>query len=722
MNEQAPKPLRHKDVRVSEQPPVTPKNVEASSKLLHALEQQDPQAIKEGANALVGEVSKDFAQHQVPLTPQETSSLSQKVKEAVGKAGKRASEVVFSPDMQKDMAEYKSIVADIEKTYKFSSIAPEFYEAADKIRTNTVLETLSIYGIQHATNPGHVEKAVAEAVQFAAAKGNWDRLKRAMTIAKETLPYVYVLGLIPPLVNGRKINKQFEESTMKLRSAINTRVAQSVFMRDFEFIHDKPASEIMNIVDKGKQATVDLMRITYKGMLPKVAALGAITTTEFLIAPPAGILGLVRIPFLARHGEQTARKILKERAENLKRKDLIDARVMSSLQSLEVVRTTDSMVNAMEELQSNMSKSDEVDVAADSSRSDRDKREAYYGLGYTYGIPIVAAGWEALMNWDALTNKNPKAGRLSNPSLNVMLAGTSTMALEGINGAMIEEMVHDYTDKIQPALQDIRRMNELLGPYDQVDTPDGAREKLRVPVESLPNFDISINNLGFKNILHNVSMDIPQGSFVTIKGQSGIGKTTFLRHMLGLFGAEEGKVSYGGRDLNSIKKYGEHSIYSQLAYANQNPQYFENMTLRENLLLWTKKQVDTDKVTQVLHDLHLDHIADRMNSNVKHFSGGELRRIGIARALLKDPKVLFLDEPTANLDEASAKQVLDIVKQMRRTRPDMTVIAVTHDPNFEGIAEKVIDFAEVNKPADTRAESLGNRQVFYASSASPSKN
>lgn len=721
MNEQAPKPLRHKEFRVSEQSSTPPKNLEASSKLLHALEQQDEKTIREGTNTLVGEVSKDFAQHHAPLTPQETSSLGQKVKDAAASAGKRVSETVFSPDMQKDMAEYKNIVSDIEKTYKFSSIAPEFYEAADKIRTNTVLETLSIYGIQHATNPGHIEKAVAEVVGFSAAKGNWDRLKRAMTIAKETLPYVYVLGLIPPLVNGRKISKQFEESTMKLRSAINTRVAQSVFMRDFEFIHDKPASEIMNIVDKGKQATVDLMRITYKGMLPKIAALGAITTTEFLIAPPAGILGLIRIPFLARHGEQTARKILKARAENLKRKDLIDARVMSSLQSLEVVRTTDSMVNAMEELQSNMSKSDEVDVAADSSRSDRDKKEAYYGLGYTYGIPIVAAGWEALMNWDALTNKNPKADRLSNPSLNVMLAGTSTMALEGINGAMIEEMVHDYTDKIQPALQDIRRMNELLGPYDQVDTPEGPREQSRVPVESLSNFDISIRNLRFKNILHNVSMDIPQGSFVTIKGQSGIGKTTFLRHMLGLFGAEEGNVSYGGHDLNSIKKYGEHSIYSQLAYANQNPQYFENMTLRENLLLWTKKQVDTDKVTQVLHDLHLDHIADRMDSNVKHFSGGELRRIGIARALLKDPKVLFLDEPTANLDEASAKQVLDIVKQMRKTRPDMTVVAVTHDPSFEGIAEKIIDFAEVNKPTDMKAESLGNRQVFYASSASPSK-
>jgi putative ABC transport system ATP-binding protein len=146
------------------------------------------------------------------------------------------------------------------------------------------------------------------------------------------------------------------------------------------------------------------------------------------------------------------------------------------------------------------------------------------------------------------------------------------------------------------------------------------------------------------------------------------------------------------------------------------------MTLRENLLLWTKKQIPDSQLTGVLHDLKLDHITDRMDSKVKHFSGGELRRIGIARALIKDPKVLFLDEPTANLDEESAKQVLDIIQTMRKTRPDMTVVAVTHDPNFEHIAEKIVDMRDINKPTEAESVSLGNRQVFYASSASSSKN
>lgn len=209
-------------------------------------------------------------------------------------------------------------------------------------------------------------------------------------------------------------------------------------------------------------------------------------------------------------------------------------------------------------------------------------------------------------------------------------------------------------------------------------------------------------------------MDIPQGAFVTIKGLSGLGKTTFVQHMVGLYEAPKDAVTYGGIDLQGIKKFGSESIYTKVAYANQEPQYFEDLTLKENLLLWTKNEVSDEKIASVMHDLRLDHLTDRLHGTIKHFSGGEKRRIGIARALLKDPKVLFLDEPTSNLDESSAKQVLTIIREMRVKRPDMTVIAVTHDPNFEAIAEKVVNFADVNKPKDGDI-TLGNRQVFYAS-------
>jgi ABC-type multidrug transport system ATPase subunit len=197
---------------------------------------------------------------------------------------------------------------------------------------------------------------------------------------------------------------------------------------------------------------------------------------------------------------------------------------------------------------------------------------------------------------------------------------------------------------------------------------------------------------------------------VTIKGPSGIGKSTLFRHMVGLYEAQPGAIQYGGTDINNIKKYGDASIYSKIAYANQSPQFFEDMTLRENLLLWTKNDIPNDRIEKVLRDLNLDQIIDRLDTKSKHYSGGELRRIGIARALLKDPKVLFLDEPTANLDAVSTVQVLKIIQDLRKTRPDMTVVAITHDPVFEKIAEKIVDFEKINKPAE-----LADNQVLTGS-------
>ncbi|MBI3559902.1 hypothetical protein HY087_02135 [Candidatus Gottesmanbacteria bacterium] len=87
---------------------------------------------------------------------------------------------------------------------------------------------------------------------------------------------------------------------------------------------------------------------------------------------------------------------------------------------------------------------------------------------------------------------------------------------------------------------------------------------------------------------------------------------------------------------------------------------------------------------------------------IRYFKiGGRFRRIGkrIGEKLgyLAGVVKLFLDEPTANLDEESAKQVLEIIKGLRVKRLEMTVVAVTHDPNFEAIAERIVDFREINK-------------------------
>lgn len=671
-------------------------SMEASKSVSDALMKKDVSTAQRNAQTLADSVLRDLSDSGIAIKPHEKRGVKNKINDIFGQIGTSVEHKVFSPETVKDLESYKAILSSLERTYDLPNVTPEFYEAASGMTRNSILSTLSAYGFSALVSPSYALEIARSAGTLIKEKSLWKRSFAAMSIGMNVLPYIYVLGIIPPLLSSEKISKKFKQSMMGLRSRINERAANSLYMRDFEFMHDKPAAEIMNIVNKGKEATIDLFSTTYEEIIPMIAGIGATTASEFMMAPPAGILSMLRIPMLAHHGEKTMQGMLVARAEETQRKDLIDSRILSALQSLEVVKTTENMAHAITELKENMARRDEIATTRNVQEAGREKSAERREMVFSWAIPLVNGGWNALME----KMINPKAGIDEMLTRAIPTAGLA-FTLESFSSAFGQIIVKNYVNKIQPAIQDIKRMEELLGPYDQVDTPEGPREKARMAVDALGNFDISVKNLSFKDILHDVSLDIPQGSFVTIKGPSGIGKTTFFRHLMGLYGAKEGAVQYGGVDLQNIKKFGEQSIYSKIAYANQNPQFFENMTLRENLLLWTKKPTTDIEIRQTLHDLRLDGLIDRLDSKVKHYSGGELRRIGIARALLKDPRVLFLDEPTANLDAESTKQVLEIIKGLRVKRKDMTVVAVTHDPSFEAIAEQIVDFKEINrKPAE----------------------
>lgn len=525
-------------------------------------------------------------------------------------------------------------------------------------------------------------------------KGNPDEIKSQeafMDDAKRLVGCVagVTVGVMATTLFGGSARKAFEKETLSIRRNVNDRVANSVFMRDFEFMQDKKPAEILNIIDRGKQGTMDLINATYTEIIPHLTAVIAASATGFSVDKTGGILGLLRLPILYWNNKKISARILSNRHTELLRKDFVDTSVMNSLQSIEVIKTSDTMEDAIRELGDVMQERDEMIIASSKKHISRRQQELVLSTLFEDIAPLVLGYMDYLKSVQSGSKVGEAAFLAHNQYRTISFQQRSI-------GGHASALMRVFSEKVQPALQDIARMEELLGPYDELDTPGGYLERGRKPVAELTDFNISVKNLSFKDILRNVSMDIPQGSFITLKGVSGLGKTTFLRHLVGLYRAEPNTVQYGGTDIHNIRKYGPDSLYAKLAYVNQQSLYFENMSLRENLLLWTKKQVDDERLKHVLEDLHLEYLKDRLDSTAKHFSGGELRRIGIARALLKDPKVLFLDEPTANLDDQSAKQVLEIIKDMRMSRPEMTVIAVTHDPHFEKIAEHIVDFANIN--------------------------
>lgn len=698
-------------------PPTTPlefspKTITAAETVLKNVAQKQP-ITKKQAELLVDGIASDTLGNNTSI-PQ--AELVEEKKIAVNAlTNNQQKETVKNEEAEHiNLKEYSDTLNYIGNIYGLNKKRGKLAAMEYAMMLNRSMQPITMIGSQVMTERMMSEKGLGAMMELMSGP-NLDWKERGKRIWQLGWPVITPLVAQFPIMGVDALaKKQFAKELLDTRDAINDRVAHSIFMRDFEFVHDKSPAEIMNVISKGKQATLELLHVTYQEILPRVAE------TVLSVAPLAKenlvgvVLGMLKLPIAAKLTEKMTLDYLQQRKQDLIKQDYIDTRILTSLSGLDVVKTSDSMDNAMQDLKKMMLAQDELSKDVELQRIKREKRrEQSMGL-LDLGIPAVVLGWEALMTKMKPDAENKMTAMTALAKFMPLYASQTTMT------RLTQEIGKQYVEKVQPALQDIRRMEDLLGPVDQIDRPGGPKEMMRIPVSTLENFDIHVSDLRFKNILHGVSMDIPQGSFVTIKGPSGIGKTTFFRHLVGLYGAEKGVVTYGGIDLQGIKKFGDESIYSKIAYANQNPQYFEDLSLRENLLLWTRKQVSNDQISAVLHDLKLDHIMDRLDSKVKHFSGGELRRIGIARALLKDPRVLYLDEPTANLDEESSRQVLEIIKDMRKSRPDMTVVAVTHDANFEKIAEKIVDFRNINKPSDIDQESLGDRQVFYASSKSGS--
>ena len=99
----------------------------------------------------------------------------------------------------------------------------------------------------------------------------------------------------------------------------------------------------------------------------------------------------------------------------------------------------------------------------------------------------------------------------------------------------IQDLVHLYFSRFSRYVQDIQRMDEILGEYEKLDLPEGEKEKIRLPVSELHHFDISIKDLHYKDILRGINIDIKQGEFLTISGTSGAGKSTLLTNLVGLY-------------------------------------------------------------------------------------------------------------------------------------------------------------------------------------------
>ena len=196
----------------------------------------------------------------------------------------------------------------------------------------------------------------------------------------------------------------------------------------------------------------------------------------------------------------------------------------------------------------------------------------------------------------------------------------------------------------------------------------------------MTNPAISIKNLFFsyakERILHDVSFDIEEGSFVGIIGPNGGGKTTLLKLIMGFLTPNTGTISIFGKPP---KKHPSGIAYvpQLLQFDRQFPLTVLELVLEGRLseLSWLGRFSKND-IDEALHILDLVGLADMKNEHFGTLSGGQLQRALIARALVQKPRILLLDEPTAHIDIEGEIDIHEILKKIERL---ITILMVTHD-------------------------------------------
>ena len=184
-----------------------------------------------------------------------------------------------------------------------------------------------------------------------------------------------------------------------------------------------------------------------------------------------------------------------------------------------------------------------------------------------------------------------------------------------------------------------------------------------------------------------VSFSIEKGELAIILGSSGAGKSTMLNILGGMDTNDEGSVSVDGKDISNYTPR-QLTAYrrSDVGFVFQFYNLVQNLTAKENVELATEIVKNALDPEQVLIDVGLEK---RINNFPAQLSGGEQRRVAIARAVAKNPKILLCDEPTGALDYRTGKQVLQILQDMSREK-GATVIIVTHNAAIAPIADRVI--------------------------------
>lgn len=192
--------------------------------------------------------------------------------------------------------------------------------------------------------------------------------------------------------------------------------------------------------------------------------------------------------------------------------------------------------------------------------------------------------------------------------------------------------------------------------------------------------EFTYENTGVQ-VLKPTSVEFEKGKFYAVVGKSGSGKSTFLGLLAGLDTPTAGEILVDKIDIAAMG-YSYHRKHN-IALVFQNYNLIDYLTPLENIRLVNQEATD-----EILVKLGLDK--DQINRNVMKLSGGQQQRVAIARALVSEAPIILADEPTGNLDENTAEEIIEVLKKLAKER-NKCVIVVTHSKNVADSADVVLE-------------------------------
>jgi phospholipid/cholesterol/gamma-HCH transport system ATP-binding protein len=209
---------------------------------------------------------------------------------------------------------------------------------------------------------------------------------------------------------------------------------------------------------------------------------------------------------------------------------------------------------------------------------------------------------------------------------------------------------------------------------------------------------IEIRELGKKfngiPVLEGINLDIHDNETLVILGPSGQGKTVFIKSLVRLIEPDSGTIHYDGTDVLTLTKRKFIAFQKRIAFVFQDNALFDFLNVKENLSLYLRmhsklSEIEIDK--EVHNALEFVRLNDEvLNKYPEELSGGMMKRVAVARAMIQQPCYMFYDEPTTGLDEANVDMVIELIHKFKK-RVCATAVIVTHDIHLmQAVSDRVV--------------------------------